>query len=771
MKKLLFNVYVSIFLGLGIIVSYSQSTVVSEISVVGNQRIDAPTIESYLTIIPGESFTSFDSDESLRALYATGLFSDVSIEQSGDRLIVTVAENPTINLVLFEGNDVVKNEQFEAALQLKSLDVYDETKLAGDEDRILEILRRSGRSAATVSSRIDELENNRVNVVFEIDEGGRTRITSIEFEGNELFSDRRLRNVLILKESNILSWLKRDDVFDAERLQADEERIRQFYYNRGFADFDVISSDAVLDEEDNTYSITMTVEEGLRYEFGSIEIDNALTVVTGDELLSELSISSGDTYDADEVEENLAHLTEYIARTGYSFAEVTPRADRDIENRLIHMTFFVDEGPAVYIERIEISGNTRTRGYVVRREFDVSAGDPYNEVLINRSKRRLDALGYFSSSQISTRPGSAPDRIILEVTVTDRPTGEISLGGGYSSTNGPIAEISLSENNFLGRGHYVKASAGFGEDTEKYEFSFTEPYFLGQRIEAGFDIVSEFNDSDSGVLYDNQKHLGRLRASVELSDELNLTSHYTLERDKTSSRAGSTLSAATQDTVDRGPFTLSILGYTLAYNTQDDPRNPREGLKGEVVQSIAGIGGDAKHVETTGRLTGHYLLWEEQDIVLTASTGAGHIFDWGSGRLRVADHFQQGGETIRGFETNGIGPRVRDTANCQSEFDNSTNTGEPLGGRTYWNGTLETQFPFPFISASLGLKGAVFLDVATLFDNEFACNDSSSLRSSGGLSIIWDSPLGPLRGDFTRVLAKEDFDRTQFFRFGISSRF
>lgn len=750
---------------LGVSVSTSASAaVVRSISVRGNQRVDPSTIRSYLTIESGRSFSSFDTDESLRQLFATGLFSDVDISQSGSTLVVTVKENPTVNLVLFEGNDKVRDEQLKSATQLQSLSVFNQDKLESDRERIERIVRRSGRGASQVTSRVDTLENNRVNVVFVINEGGRTKIDNIEFIGNNAFGDSRLMEVISHNESNLLSWLKRDDLFDQDRLRADEERLRQFYYNHGYADFRVISADAQHDEANNSYSISISVEEGDRYSFGTVDVDNALSVVTTEELQKHLKVVSGDSYSARNVEKTLVALTDYIAGTGYAFAEVTPRGDRDFENRTINISFFVDEGPRVYIERIEVQGNSRTRGYVIRREFDVSEGDAYNRVLVNRSKRRLEALGFFSAVRISTRPGSSPDRVVLVVDVVDKPTGELSFGGGYSSNNGPIGEVSLQEKNFLGRGQYLKISGGFGTETTKYQLSFTEPYFLGHRIAAGFDVSHETTESGDGVNYDTTTTLARLRASANITDNLAFGVNYTFKHEELKLPTNTlltSLSLATQDSVNRSPYITSSLGYSLNYSTLDNYKKPREGIKLRLTQDFAGLGGDAQFVRTEARATGYFLASEDHDIVLLGSVGAGNVTGWG-GDLRIVDQFFQGGETIRGFSNRGYGAR-------------DTGTNEALGGQTYINATAEIQFPMPVLPRSFGIRGALFVEAGTLFGSETftstTIQDDETFRASVGASIIWDSPFGPLRGDFSHVLAKESYDKTEFFRFGVSTKF
>ncbi len=737
--------------------SGAHAAVVNSISVRGNQRVDSATIRSYVTIKPGRSYSSFDTDESLQNLFATGLFADVRITRSGGVLVVQVEENPTINLVLFEGNDKVRDEQLQGIVQSQSLGIFSQAKVDSDIERIQETVRRSGRASSQVTARIDQLENNRVNVVYQINEGDRTEIAAINFIGNNAYGDNRLMEVISHNESNFLSWLKRDDVYDPDRLRADEVRLRTFYYNRGYADFQVISSVGDFNAADNAYTITITVDEGDLYRFGSVEIDNALAVVDAEALRGELEIAPGDIYSARDVEKSLVAMTNAIARSGYAFSEVTPRGDRDLDSRTINITFFIDDGPRVYIERIDVIGNDRTRDYVIRREFDVSEGDAYNKVLVNQGKTRLDRLGFFDAVRVSTRQGSAPDRVVVVVQVKDKATGEFAIGGGYSSNGGAIAEISMTEKNFLGRGQYLKVSSGLGEDARKYELSFTEPYFLGHRIAAGFDVSRVISDSNSNADYSSEIILGRIHATAPLTENLRLGINYTIEHEELTSTS---TSIAVQDSVTRSPYLTSSLGYSLTYSDLDSIRSPREGIYAKFEQDFAGVGGDGEYVRSTARAVGYYLLSEDADIVLMGALGGGHIFTFGDDTLRVTDHFFQGGETIRGFDTRGLGPREGT---------------EAIGGLTYYNATAEIKFPLPFLPRSYGISAALFAEAGTLYDSDYsssvAISDSDAIRASVGASIIWESPFGPLRGDFSHVLTKEDFDETEFFRFGVSSSF
>ena len=746
----------------GLVSAEAQAATVSRISVQGNQRVDDETIRSYLTITPGRSFSSFDTDESLRQLFATGLFRDVQIFEEGNTLVVAVDEYPIVSRVIFEGNDKVKTELLEGVVQLGDRAVLSEEVLASDRERVREVLRRNGRGASEVTTEVVELGSNRVNVIFRIDEGGRTRIARIDFVGNNAFGDRRLEEVISLNETNFLSWLKRDDVFDPDKLRTDEERLRRFYFNQGYADFEVLSAEADLDPETNRYTITFTVDEGELYRFGTVEIDNTLSAIDTDTLRRQVSVREGAKYSAEDIEESLADMTDAIARQGYAFAQVTPRGEKDPDSRTVGVTFFVDEGPRVYVDQIIIRGNTRTRDYVIRREFDISEGDAYNRVLVNQAKRRLEALGFFESVTIAPQQGSAPDRIDLIVQVQDKATGELSIGGGYSTQSGALAEIAFTERNFLGRGQYLKIAGGYGQDINRYELSFTEPYFLGRRISAGFDASYTINEVNDRQPYELETRLIRPRMSARLTENLTASINYTYKAE--TARDAITTDPAVVALINEGTYVTSSAGYSFIYNSLDNVQNPREGIYGRFDQQFAGIGGDAEYLQTTGRLTGYYTVNTANDIVVLGQVGGGHITAFNDG-LRLSDQFFRGGDIVRGFEASGIGPR--------------TASGTSLGGTTYFNATAEVQFPLPGIPRSYGLRGALFADAGTLYGYDLSTpaapttvgiNDKT-IRASVGASLMWDSPFGPLRADVAYPIAKAAQDKEQVFRFGVSTRF
>ena len=748
----------------------AEAATVSRIEVRGNRRVDADTIRDQVGIRPGQSFTGADVNEAVKRLFATGLFADVSITQSGGTLVVTVEEYSIVNQVLFQGNRKIKDRSLAQAIQLQPRSAFSGPLLESDAEAIREAYRRIGRDEATVTTEVQDLGEGRVNVIFNIDEGDRTKIAAVKFEGNSAFSDRRLRDVVSTKPSNPLSFLTRNDIYDENRLRADEEALRRFYYNRGYADFRVISSSAEL--VDNKYTVTFVVDEGERYTFGNVAIESTIPDVDVESLKRELETRSGAVYSAEDVEKSLISLTERLAGSGYAFAEVTPRGNRNFEAHTIDVVYSIDQGPRAYIERIEIRGNNRTRDYVIRREFDISEGDAFNQVLIQRAKRRLEGLNYFQTVNIATVPGSQPDQVVLVVDVVEKPTGEFSIGAGYttggtsSSSGGFTVEGSVTERNFLGRGQYIRFAAAGGEDSRDYSFSFTEPYFLGRRIAAGFDIfrnTREFSNADGNRIYDREVTGGTVRFGLPITEALTTQLAYNFTQEEYERIGAVAISPYIQDAINQGEWTKSSVSASLIYNTLDNPRLPREGIYANLTAEVAGLGGDAEFVKVTGRAAYYQTISEQLDLVGMLSVGGGHIVSFGDESLRIFDHFQSNDRIIRGFKYNGIGP-----------YDGAT--GDHLGGTTYFHATAEAQFPMPILPESLGIRGAVFADAATLYDSELTglgtvLGTEMEWRASVGASLIWASPFGPLRVDYAEPVVKEDSDRVQHWNFGISTRF
>ena len=778
-------------------ISSASAATVGRIEVRGNQRVDAETIRGNVGIRPGASFSGAEIDEAVKRLFATGLFSDVRVNQVGSTLVVEVSEYQVVNQVLFQGNKKIKDVALNAAVQLKPRGTYSPAALEADADAIRAAYARIGRDDATVTGRTMDLGENRVNVVFDINEGDRTKIATINFAGNEAFSDRRLSDVISTKRSTVLSFLTRDDIYDEQRLRADEELLRRFYFNRGYADFNIVSAVGELDAASNEYVVSFTIEEGERYTFGDISIESTIAEVDNASLQPLLETRTGDVYSAKDVEDSIIAVTERVASQGYAFAQVTPRGDRNFENRTISVVYSIDQGARTYVERIEIRGNNRTRDFVIRREFDVSEGDAFNQVLIQRAKKRLEALNFFERVEIATAPGSEPDQVILVVDVVEKSTGEFSVGGGYTTggdTSGPSVEGAITERNFLGRGQFIRFSAGGGKDSRDYTLSFTEPYFLGSRISAGFDIFRNTRRRDR---YENENTGATVRFGLPITESLSAQLAYNYSQERYQLRESCDedgdgvadnglvdtnndgvpdeenncdLSRGIQQGIDSSPWTKSSVSGTLFFNTIDDTKNPHGGLYATFTTEAAGLGGDAEFLKFTGRATYYQTLAEEMDIVGLVTAGAGHVLAYGDSDLRVFDHFQSNDRIIRGFENAGIGPADR----VGDDYDQ-------LGGTTYLHASAEAQFPVPVVPESFGIKGALFADAATLYGNDVRDKDNGERiadasvnlewRASVGAGLIWASPFGPLRVDYAVPLLKEESDRVQNFNFGISTRF
>jgi outer membrane protein insertion porin family len=757
--------------------SLSQAAVVNRVEVVGNQRVDAATIQAYLSIQLGENFSPADEDASLKALFETGLFADVGFDVRGSTLVVTVVENPVISEIAFEGNKKFKDDQLVAVISSKPRGVFTRAQVQNDVAKILELYRRSARFQASVTPETIELPNNRVNLVFVVTEGPKTGVSGITFIGNQAFGEARLRTVIQTRRTSLLTFMRGGDVYDPDQLSADEEKLRRYYLDRGFADFQVISSVADLDRERNDFFISFTIQEGPRYRFGAISVDSSIPGVDPAVLEREVLTDEGDVFSAGKVEQSLEAITLYLAAHGYPFAQARPRLDRDPDALTIGVTYVVDEGARVYIERIEVRGNTRTRDYVIRREFDLAEGDAFNRVLVDRAERRLKRLGYFSSVRIFTEPGSSEDRLVVVVQVVEQPTGEFSFGIGYSSADGAVGDISLTEKNFLGRGYNMRISVGGGTNTRTYEFGFTDPYFLGRRISAGVNVYRRSYSESNFRSYDYDTTGGGLTFGFPITEDFTVQSGYKIEfqeinvdankcdyDDGDPTNDANNVSRAICDA--EGETLVSSVFYSLIYDTLDSYTDPHDGFYAKFNQDFAGVGGDVAYVRTTGTAAYYRELLPDRDIVGLIKVQGGHIVGLGED-VRLLDAFFKGGETVRGFRTSGFGPR-------------DVSTDDALGGNIYAAATAEVQFPLPLLPREIGLKGAFFGDAGTLFDTDYTAadlgpggdlRDDASIRSSIGGSILWASPVGPLRADFAHVLTSESYDETTWFRFGGGTRF
>jgi outer membrane protein insertion porin family len=778
----------------------------SSIVVQGNRRVEAETVRSYFKPGPGGQLGPAQIDDAIHALYATGLFSDVHIEHSGGRMVVNVVENPVIDRVAFEGNKKAKDEQLKAEVQSKPRGTLSKPMVQADVQRIIEIYHRSGRFDVSVDPKIIELPNNRVDLVFEIKEGQKTGVKLIRFVGAHAFSTGRLKDVIKTTESNLLSFLQTTDIYDPDRVEADRDLLRRFYLKHGYADVRIVSAVGEYDPAKKGFIVTFTIDEGSQYHIGTVDVVSNVHALNPASLRDSLKISAGSVYNADLVEKSVESMTIEAAKHGYAFATVRPRGDRNFDKKIINLTFVVEEGTRAYIERINIYGNTRTRDYVIRREFDIGEGDAYNRALIDRAERRLKNLNYFKTVKITNEPGSAPDRVVINVNVEEQSTGEFTISGGYSTADGFLAEVSVADRNLMGRGEYAKASVSYGQYNRGFGISFVEPYLLGYRMAGGIDLFARQSFSTSYVSYNTQTVGVNLRLGFALSEELSFTPRYSIFQQQVSlpdylnncrfpsgELFSSTPAGYVQHTLpvsgstdecyydgeaslpvrielSKGAVIESIVGYSLAYNTLDNNKSPTSGLYAEIKQDFAGAGGDVNFIRTTAETRNYYEVLP--DVVGVLKLQGGHLAGWGSKDLRMLDNFQMGPNLVRGFAPSGIGPRDLTPGG----------TNDALGGTMFWGASLEAQTPLYFLPKEVGIKVAAFADAGSLWNYKSETSwavtgenlqvaDSPTVRSSVGMGLIWDSPLGPLRFDFAYALTKASYDRTQFFRFSGGTKF
>jgi len=728
---------------------------IRDIRVEGVQRIEPTTVRSYLAVQPGDSFDPDRIDQSLKALFNTGLFADVVLKREGDTLVVAVVENPIINRIAFEGNRRIEKENLEKEIQLRPRVVYTRTRVQNDVQRIQEIYRRQGRFAATVEPKIIQLDQNRVDLVFEINEGVRTGVRSITFVGNEKFSDGSLREAIQTKETAWWRFLTSDDNYDPDRLNFDRDLLRRFYLKEGYADFRVVSAVAELTPDREDFVITFTVDEGERYKFGKIDINTTLKALDPEQVRGVLTTREGAWYNAQEVENTINKLTTAVGDLQYAFVDVRPRINRNRENQSIDITYEIVEGPRVFVERIEVNGNVRTLDKVVRRELLVAEGDPFSATKLRRSEQRIKDLGYFERVNVTTAEGSAPDRSVVNVEVTEQSTGEISIGAGYSTSDGPLADFSIRERNLLGRGQDLRFGATVSGRRQEYDISFTEPYFLDRDLSAGVDLFRITRDYQDESSFDEKNTGFALRLGYPLAENLRQRLYYQLQNTRID-QVPTTASKYIQE--QKGGRVTSLIGQELLYDRRNSRLTPTDGYYVRLVNDFAGLGGNARFLRN--RLgAGYYLPLMDESWVLSTTGELGYIVGLGKD-ISLSDRFFIGGDTLRGFSTAGVGPR-------------DLSTGDALGGTRYARASVEMSFPVG-LPEEFGLKGHAFTDVGTLGKVDIddpAVADKESIRVSVGTGVSWRSPFGPIRLDFAVPLRKETYDKKEIFRFSFGTRF
>lgn len=739
--------------------AYAEAPYISEIAVQGNQRIEAGTVRSYMALMVGMKYDPQLADQSIKQLFATGLFADISMSLDGSRLIVSVIENPIINRVAFEGNSAINEDDLKNEVQLQPRVVYTRAKVQSDVTRMIELYRRGGRFSATVEPKIIQLPQNRVDLVFEIVEGERTKIASIDFIGNQQFSDSKLREVISTSESAWWKFLSSSDSYDPDRLTYDRELLRRYYLQRGYADFRVISAVADLKRDDSAFHITFTVDEGEIYEFGNIDVVTELDKLDIATLEALLLPKTGDTYDAGLIDKTIDELTFAAGSSGYAFAEVRPRIRRRSDERVIDLTFQITEGPRVYVERINITGNSRTLDKVIRRQIRMAEGDAFNKVLLDKSEKNIRGLQYFARVDVTQDPGSQPDKTVINVNVQEQSTGALSLSAGFSTLDNAVAGVQLSERNFLGRGLQLSTSFSISKRRQLVDFRYTDPYFLDRDLVGGVDLFGSETDYQNESSFNSRSQGFGLRFGFPLSEKARFLARYQFRYDDifdVHPRASNVVKAA------EGQKYRSIIGYDYYYDNRNDPVDPTGGWDFLFSQNFAGLGGNVRYISNEVLARYYYPLSDE--FLTSWKIDGGYTHGIGD-EVPLGDHFFKGGNTVRGFERGGVGPR-----------DMASPNKDAVGALAYIFGSAELSFPNG-IPEALGVRTSVFADGGFIGISDYDAAlypgivDDFAPRASVGLSLYWQSPFGPIRLDFAHVVLKEDYDETEAFRFSAGTSF
>ncbi|MEO7178742.1 MAG: outer membrane protein assembly factor BamA [Allosphingosinicella sp.] len=723
-----------------------EATVIRSIAVTGNQRLEPETIVSYVKLRVGEPYDRERLDEALRDLYATDLFADVAIRDNGGSLSIEVRESPVVNRIVLEGNKRLKDDKITPEIRLAPRQIFSRAKARADVARIIELYRRQGRFAATVDPKIVQLEQNRVDVVYEISEGPKSGIRQINILGNEKFGDGELRGEMVTKRTGLLSFLGSGDVYDPDRLAFDQQKLRMFYLTHGYADFRVVSAVAELTSDRRDFIITYVVEEGERYKFADVKVESAIRDFSGEGLTKLLPMKGGDWYNAKLVEDTVTSLNESAGLFGYAFADVQPNFRRDKEAKTMSVTFNVAETPRVYVERIDVSGNTLTRDKVIRREFRLAEGDPFNSVRVKRSRDRIQSLGFFQENlEIEQTQGSAPDRVILSTALEEKATGQLQISAGFSSLERFLLNLSIEQRNFRGMAQTLRASVNYSSYSKSVELGFTEPYLFDRNFAVGFDLFrrdySSFNfvNNNRNTTYKQTSTGGQIRGGMPLTEYAQLGLRYGLNfdnvtLDKTSFYTdpdGSGPLPAFCDPLRVGRYlcdaigkrTTSSIGYSLLYDSTDNRLRPTRGQRFTLNQDFAGLGGDVKYLRTKANAAKFWNLGG--GFIFSTSLEAGYIHSFEKNPsadqdpVRLVDRFFLGEPQIRGFDIRGIGPRVQripfDPATGMLVTDRKQIVDDSIGGRAYYVGRSELEIPVGSSIREMGLRPSIFVDAGALF--------------------------------------------------------
>ncbi|MBA8667141.1 outer membrane protein assembly factor BamA [Holosporaceae bacterium 'Namur'] len=747
------------FFAFALFPSLTLAESIKQIKVTGNQRISPETVEAYLENRVGDQYNQKKVDSSIKSLFSTGFFSNIKIYQQQSTLVVEVEENPLINKVAFEGNKRLKDKDLLKELSMVERSSFSNAKLQQDVKKILSLYQKRGRYTASVEPKLIKLDQNRANIIYEINEGSVAKIKKINFVGNHVFTDQKLSSAILSKESRWYQFFSSSDVYDGDKLNIDQEFLKRFYLSEGFADFEVRSATAELTPNKDSFILSFVVHEGPAYNVRNIKIESKIPNIDIDKLYSLLEFKSGDLYSINQVENSIEKITDHLGDMGYAFVDVEDSIEKDPENKALDITFIINETYKIYVNRINIKNNTRTLDHVIRREFKLAEGDPYNTTKVFRSKQRIKNLGFFNSVEFKNSKTDEPDKVDIDVEVQETSTGSLNFAAGYNTSSGPLGSIALTESNFLGKGQEVGIELTRAKKAADVSFSFTEPQFLDYPLSVGFDIFSNSKNRAHESSYDSKSVGFVLRAGYELTEHLYHGVRYSAKRERISNIPSD---ASIYIKEQEGKNTVSSIGHSLTYDKLDDRIDPTKGYLLKFNQDLAGLGGQTYYIDHKLVGAAYYPVYK-RDVILSFVAKAGNITGLKGKPVRINDRTFLGSDDIRGFDSAGIGPRTKEKK-------------EALGGKTFYTGSLELTFPVG-LSSELGVRGVAFTDFGALFDpgqkqkdKEGFYNDHS-LRASAGVGIKWNSALGNIRIDYGIPFKKKSYDEKKSFRISFGTRF
>ncbi len=782
----------------------NTSGTVRAIIIKGTERLEPETVRSYVNLNVGDTYDRDRLDKALKEIYASELFADATILDDAGTLTIQVKENPVINRILIEGAKRIKEDKVREEVRLAPRQIFTRSKARADVARILEIYRRGGRFAAAVEPKIVQLDQNRVDVVFEISEGAKSKVRQINILGNTKFSDGDLRGAMATRQARPWRLFSSSDTYDPDRLAYDQQKLRQFYLTNGYADFRVVSAVAELTPDRRDFIVTYVVDEGQRYKFGELKIESEIRDIKPDTFGKLLTVKQGDWYNAQKIESTVDTLQETAGLLGYAFADVRPQFDRDKDKLEMSVVFQIAEAPRVYVEKININGNVLTRDPVIRREFRLAEGDAFNTYKVKRSRDRLQGLGFFQDKlEIEQKPGSGPDKVILEANVQEKATGELQISAGFSSLERFILSGSITQRNFRGRAQELRLSANVSSYSKSIEAGFTEPYLFGRNLALGVDVFRRdyrsFNtltDDSRNTTFSQTTTGFQVRTGFAITEFWAASLRYglsfdsvTLDRDVYYTNGICDPLKAGRYLCDSvGKYTTSSVGYSLIYNSVNNPQKPSRGQRFVFSQDFAGVGTGVKYLRTRVNYDWYHPLFRDSGFVLNIGGEGGFIFGYGGDDVRLTDRFFLGEGQIRGFGIRGVGPRiVRRTVNADGtvDYDSKPLTNDSIGGEAYYRGRVEVQIPLGAAGAELGLRPSIFTDIGAVFkvptpdltpspDNtfrEFFLGDSPKPRLSVGAGVSWNSPFGPFRFDLAKALLKQEGDKDKLFQFNVGTQF